>query len=94
VSASTSSKSSKLAESGVQAWHVVVLVVAAVLGLWQLSRIAVNAKASGDVKVVKSPEIDGNVGTAVNPSLTPTQQRASESYRNKVLKDKDADSDE
>jgi cytochrome oxidase assembly protein ShyY1 len=87
------SNSSKLAQSGVQPWHIVVLVVAAALGIWQLGRFAVTAKASGDVKVVKQQPDNGNVGAVANTPQSATQQRAAESYR-KVIADKDADSSE
>ena len=66
---------------GLQPWHIAIFVVALVLGIWQLTRAAVESKAASDAKVVKTSE----------PQKMP--EKASPGTL-KMLKDKDADSND
>ena len=70
----------KAAASGIQPWHIVLLVVALVIGVWQIGKVAVTARAAGDAKVVKPAQ----------PEALPANASASTV---KQIRDKDADSD-
>jgi hypothetical protein len=73
-------KASKGATNPFQPWHIAIFVVALVLGIWQLSKFAVDARAAGDVNVIKSDQ------------PTPMPATASQSTIRR-FRDKDADSE-
>jgi hypothetical protein len=66
---------------GLKPWHIGLFVVALVLGIWQLTKTAVESRAASDAKVVK-------------PTEPPKMPEKASPGTQKMFRDKDADSND